>query len=35
MTRGGAAPAPIVTGWVFLDCFRHGGFTVRWRRGDL
>jgi hypothetical protein len=34
MSGGGAAPTTALVGWVFLDRYRHDGYTVRWRRGD-
>jgi hypothetical protein len=34
MSKGGAAPSTAPIGWVFLDRYRHDGYTIRWRRGD-
>jgi hypothetical protein len=33
-SRGGAVPQTAPVAWVFLDRHRHGGYTIRWRRGD-
>jgi hypothetical protein len=30
--RGASREAPV--GWVFINQYRSGGITIRWRRGD-
>jgi hypothetical protein len=35
MSHGGGTQTIAPIGWVFLDCHREDGFTVRWRRGEL
>lgn len=33
MSGGRTAPKATLVGWVFLDCHRLEGFTIRWQRG--
>jgi hypothetical protein len=33
-SRGRTTPSTPLIGWVFFDCHREDGFTIRWRRGD-
>ncbi|MGH3853705.1 MAG: hypothetical protein ACRDR6_09415 [Pseudonocardiaceae bacterium] len=32
--RGGVVVSTTPVGWVFLECHRQDGFTIRWRRGE-